>query len=128
MRTGTDYLASLNEGRRVFVDGAAVDHVQSHPAFAGVSRTVASLYDTAADPANDMIFTASETGKQSKQGLHDSEVAPGSRGAATRHTDVGRHHLRASSDAAPIMWVASLRASRAPPISSTKTIASLAKT
>jgi 4-hydroxyphenylacetate 3-monooxygenase len=55
VRTGTDYLASLNDGRRVFVDGAAVDHVQSHPAFAGVSRTVASPYGDR---------------KQSKQGLH----------------------------------------------------------
>ena len=33
MRTGADYLASLNDGRRVFLDGEAVEDVSAHPAF-----------------------------------------------------------------------------------------------
>lgn len=61
MRTGADYLASLHDGRVVLVDGEQVD-VTSHPAFAPVARTIAELFDIAADPANGMQYTAPETG------------------------------------------------------------------
>jgi 4-hydroxyphenylacetate 3-monooxygenase len=63
MRSGQDYLASLRDGRRVVVNGDVVESVPDHPAFRGVVTTVASLYDFAADPANDMQFTAPETGR-----------------------------------------------------------------
>ncbi len=33
MRTGAEYLRSLNDGRRVFVDGESVKNVTAHPAF-----------------------------------------------------------------------------------------------
>jgi len=48
MRTGAEYLASLKDGRRVYVDGAAVDDIAHHPAFAPIARTVAELFDLAA--------------------------------------------------------------------------------
>ncbi|MFI6501398.1 4-hydroxyphenylacetate 3-hydroxylase family protein [Nonomuraea typhae] len=54
MRTGSDYLASLKDARRVFVDGAAVDDVAHHPAFAPIANTIAGLFDVAADPASGM--------------------------------------------------------------------------
>ncbi|HXJ63214.1 MAG TPA: 4-hydroxyphenylacetate 3-hydroxylase N-terminal domain-containing protein, partial [Actinomycetota bacterium] len=63
MRSGQDYLAGLRDGRRVIVNGEVVESVPDHPAFRGVAATVASLYDYAADPANDMVFTAPETGR-----------------------------------------------------------------
>ncbi|MDA3623869.1 4-hydroxyphenylacetate 3-hydroxylase N-terminal domain-containing protein [Saccharopolyspora oryzae] len=61
MRTGAEYLASLDDGRVVLVDGEQVD-VTTHPAFAPVARTIAELFDIAADPASGMQYTAPETG------------------------------------------------------------------
>lgn len=63
MRTGQQYLNSLADGRTVILDGARVMNVAHHPAFEGVTATVASLYDTAADPASEMLYTSPETGK-----------------------------------------------------------------
>ncbi len=54
MRNGQDYLASIRDGRCVYLHGRRVDDVTAHPAFQGVTRTVAHLYDFAADPANEM--------------------------------------------------------------------------
>jgi 4-hydroxyphenylacetate 3-monooxygenase len=48
MRTGTEYVASLCDGRDVFIDGRRVDDVATHPAFVGIVATVGQLYDTAA--------------------------------------------------------------------------------
>lgn len=63
MRTGADYLASLNDGRTVIIDGAVAGDVTDHPAFAPVARTIAGLYDLAADPDSGMRYTAPETGR-----------------------------------------------------------------
>ncbi|MEV4096549.1 4-hydroxyphenylacetate 3-hydroxylase family protein [Streptosporangium saharense] len=62
MRSGADYLASLKDARRVYVDGAAVEDVANHPAFAPIARTIAELFDLAADPASGMTVTDPETG------------------------------------------------------------------
>src|SRR5690242_650311 len=62
MRTGQHYLQSLNDGRSVYLDGAKVSDVTTHPAFEGIARTVAGMYDYAANPANGMIFRAQQTG------------------------------------------------------------------
>jgi 4-hydroxyphenylacetate 3-monooxygenase len=60
MRTGQEYLASLNDGRTVILDGQVVENVAEHPAFAGIRNTIAELYDLAADPANGMQYHAPE--------------------------------------------------------------------
>ena len=57
MRTGDNYVESLRDGRNVILDGAVVDDVTSHPAFAAGVRTVARLYDFAADPAHRELMT-----------------------------------------------------------------------
>lgn len=62
MRTGAEYLASLNDGRVVLIDGEKVNDVTSHPAFEPVAHTVAELFDLAADPAQNMQYVAPETG------------------------------------------------------------------
>jgi 4-hydroxyphenylacetate 3-monooxygenase len=50
--TGREYIASLNDGRRVRVLGAgAVDDVATHPATAAVAREYAGWYDRHRDPA-----------------------------------------------------------------------------
>ncbi len=65
MRTGAEYLKSLNDGRQVFVDGERVNDVTTHPAFREAARSVARLYDIAAAPENRelMTFTSPKTGK-----------------------------------------------------------------
>jgi 4-hydroxyphenylacetate 3-monooxygenase len=67
MRTGAEYLAALKDDREIYVDGERVRDVASHPAFTGIVKTVAGLYDHAADPANDMIYTAPETGREANK-------------------------------------------------------------
>jgi 4-hydroxyphenylacetate 3-monooxygenase len=57
MRTGADYVESLDDGRNVMLDGERVDNVATHPAFAGAVATMAHLYDVAADPARRDLFT-----------------------------------------------------------------------
>lgn len=64
MRLGKEYLESLRDGRVVIVNGEAVSDVTTHPAFAGITATVAGLFDFAADPANDMTYIAPETGRE----------------------------------------------------------------
>jgi 4-hydroxyphenylacetate 3-monooxygenase len=58
MRTGQEYLASIQDDRELYVDGKQVENVTSDPAFAPIASTVASLFDLAADPASDMTTTA----------------------------------------------------------------------
>ena len=60
MRTGSEYLASLNDNRTVLLDGEVVHDVVNHPAFHQVAQTVAELYDIAADPDNGMQYHSEE--------------------------------------------------------------------
>jgi 4-hydroxyphenylacetate 3-monooxygenase len=48
MRTGSDYLAGLNDQRAVYVDGQLVTDVTKHAAFAAPIRAIAATYDTVA--------------------------------------------------------------------------------
>ena len=57
MRCGKEYLEGLRDGRRVYVNGERVEDVTTHPAFRGATRSVARLYDVAADPANREVMT-----------------------------------------------------------------------
>ncbi len=65
MRSGSDYLTSLDDGRQVFVTGERVANVAEHPAFREASRSVARLYDIAAAPEHRelMTFTSPKTGE-----------------------------------------------------------------
>jgi 4-hydroxyphenylacetate 3-monooxygenase len=65
MRTGSDYLRSLNDGRQVFVDGERVKDVTAHRAFREAARSIARLYDIAADPQmrERMTFVSPKTGE-----------------------------------------------------------------
>lgn len=64
-RTGKDYVAGLNDGRRVFIDGTVVSDVASHPAFCGAVQSIARIYDYASSPDNseEMTFTSPATGE-----------------------------------------------------------------
>jgi 4-hydroxyphenylacetate 3-monooxygenase len=45
LRRGDDYVASLKDGRTVYLDGERVKDVTTHPAFSRQIRTVAELYE-----------------------------------------------------------------------------------
>jgi 4-hydroxyphenylacetate 3-monooxygenase len=47
VRRAADYLASLRDGRAIFLDGARVRDVTEHPAFAESLRRIAERYDAA---------------------------------------------------------------------------------
>lgn len=64
MRKGSEYLAALEDEREIYVDGGRVGNVVEHPAFAPITRTMAELYDVAADPANGMTYDSEEIGGQ----------------------------------------------------------------
>ncbi len=66
MRSGAHYLAAIkDDGRHVYYDGELVRDVTSHPAFKGAARSLARLFDIAADSANaeTMTFPSPKTGK-----------------------------------------------------------------
>jgi len=64
LRTGAEFLQSLRDDRRVYVDGERVKDVTRHPAFARAARSIAKLYDIAAAPEmrERMTFTSPKTG------------------------------------------------------------------
>ena len=62
MRSGDEYIASLSDGRAVYLDGQRVEDVANHPAFAGAVRTIAGAYDAVnGDPSN--TYVDPDTGK-----------------------------------------------------------------
>jgi 4-hydroxyphenylacetate 3-monooxygenase len=48
--TGAEYLASLDDGRAVYIYGERVAKVTEHPAFRNTARMIARLYDAMHDP------------------------------------------------------------------------------
>jgi 4-hydroxyphenylacetate 3-monooxygenase len=64
LRTGEEYLRSLDDGRQVFLDGERVGKVPEHPAFAGAARSLAHLFDLCAAPEmrERMTYPSPKTG------------------------------------------------------------------
>ncbi|MGW4201395.1 4-hydroxyphenylacetate 3-hydroxylase family protein [Streptomyces sp. NPDC004726] len=62
LRTGSQYLAALKDGRKIYVDGKLVDDVTTYPGFAGPVGVMAGLYDRMADDP-DARYTDPETGE-----------------------------------------------------------------
>ncbi|MCK1513169.1 4-hydroxyphenylacetate 3-hydroxylase [Bradyrhizobium sp. 190] len=65
LRTGRDYLQSLNDGRQVFLDGELVKDVTKHPALSRAADSIAHLFDLAAEPSlrDRMTFASPKTGQ-----------------------------------------------------------------
>ena len=61
-----EHLASLEDGRAVWMDGARVEDPARHPAFRNAVRSAAGLYGYQADPANleAMTFPSPTTGRR----------------------------------------------------------------
>ena len=62
LRTGTEHLESLRDGRVVYVGSERVEDVTRHPAFCHAAATVAAIYDMKADPANRDTMSYEEDG------------------------------------------------------------------
>jgi 4-hydroxyphenylacetate 3-monooxygenase len=62
-KSGGDHLASLRDGRTIYIDGARVEDPTSCRAFRNVASSVKKLYDFANSPANrDLMTFETETG------------------------------------------------------------------
>jgi len=64
MRSGADYLRSLDDSRQIFLDGERIGKVVEHPAFREAARNMAKLFDIAAAPEmrDRMTFPSPKTG------------------------------------------------------------------
>lgn len=62
-KSGKEHLASIRDGRTIFVDGTRVEDVTAHKAYRNVAQSIAGLFDFANDPANRALMTfETETG------------------------------------------------------------------
>ena len=52
MKDGAQHLASLRDGRAVFLEGQQVADVTTHPAFRNACAAAAAMYDYQAQPEN----------------------------------------------------------------------------
>ncbi len=61
--TGAEYLASLRDGREVYIYGQRVADVTVHPAFRNTARSIARLYDALHDlKTKDLLTSPTDTG------------------------------------------------------------------
>ncbi|MGH7905078.1 MAG: 4-hydroxyphenylacetate 3-hydroxylase N-terminal domain-containing protein, partial [Candidatus Binataceae bacterium] len=61
--TGEEYLASLRDGREVWIYGERVKDVTAHPAFRNAARMIARMYDGLHDPEKrGKLITDTDTG------------------------------------------------------------------
>jgi len=57
IKTGKQYVDSLRDGRKLYIDGKVVTDVTTYPPLQGIIRTIASLYDDQHDPAYRDVLT-----------------------------------------------------------------------
>lgn len=69
MRDGASYLAGLNDGRAIFIDGQRVESITEHVAFRNAVHSYAALYDFQGEPArrDEMTFEIAETGRRANK-------------------------------------------------------------
>jgi 4-hydroxyphenylacetate 3-monooxygenase len=61
-RTGAEHIASLKDGRTVYIDGQLVPDVTTHPAFRNAVQSAGALYDFQAKPENIELMTFTPEG------------------------------------------------------------------
>ena len=61
-KSGTEHIASLRDGRAVYVGGGLVDDVTTHPAFRNTVGSAARLYDYQSQPENQELMTFAPEG------------------------------------------------------------------
>lgn len=63
LMTGSEYLESIRDGRRVYIGSERVDDVTTHPAFRNAAQTLATIYDRKRAPENREVMTCEEDGE-----------------------------------------------------------------
>src|ERR1700761_582884 len=61
-KTGAEHIASLRDGRTVYIDGKLVPDVTAHPAFRNAVQSAGALYDFQAKPENIELMTFAPEG------------------------------------------------------------------
>ncbi|MDQ0219561.1 4-hydroxyphenylacetate 3-hydroxylase [Peribacillus cavernae] len=56
VRTGAQYVESIKDNRCIYIGGERVQDVTTHPAFKGISQTIAGLYDISSDEKENMTY------------------------------------------------------------------------
>ncbi|RWI50502.1 MAG: hypothetical protein EOR16_29995 [Mesorhizobium sp.] len=64
LRSGNDYLRSLQDGRQIFVGSRLVEDVTTDPAFAASARSFARLFDLKRDPEHASTLSFEENGER----------------------------------------------------------------
>jgi 4-hydroxyphenylacetate 3-monooxygenase len=64
LKTGAEHLASIRDGRTVYVGSERIKDVTTHPAFAEGARTVAAIYDFKRAPENLGVTSYEENGER----------------------------------------------------------------
>jgi 4-hydroxyphenylacetate 3-monooxygenase len=69
LKTGAEHIASLRDGRSVFIDGRQVDDVTVDPAFRNAVASIASIYDFQAAPKHleQMTYEVAGTGRRANR-------------------------------------------------------------
>ena len=62
LKSGSEYLESLRDGRRVFIGSEQVEDVTEHEAFRNAARSFAMIYDMKAAPENREVMSFEEDG------------------------------------------------------------------
>ncbi|WP_397475191.1 4-hydroxyphenylacetate 3-hydroxylase family protein [Pusillimonas sp.] len=64
LQNGEGYLASLDDGRCIYLDGQRIDNAAEHPAFKNAAMTVAGLYDMQSQNQELMTFASPVSDKR----------------------------------------------------------------
>ena len=64
LRTGTEYLESLRDGRVIFIGSERVDDVTTHPGFRNAARSFAAIWDARREPAFHDVLSYEEAGER----------------------------------------------------------------
>ena len=110
IRTGEEYIASICDGREVWVNGERVEDVPSHPMFQPVVDIRARIYDMAHDPATQDVMTTQDpdTGERFAVGLqlpHTKEDWQAKRRAVDAvMDDIGGVVTRVGDETVGEMW------------------------
>lgn len=57
IKTGQQHIASLRDGREIYIDGELVDDVTTHPAFRGAVASIGRMFDFQSAPENRELMT-----------------------------------------------------------------------
>jgi aromatic ring hydroxylase len=97
MRTGNDYLMSLNDGRVVWVGNEKIDNVATHPLTRGYAERVAEFYDLHHRPdLQDVLTFVDEDGVRRSRQWQDTRDRDGLRIKRKYHETILREITAAS--------------------------------